>query len=362
MRRSLLLLSLAGCARVTAVVGDDTDLQEIDTDGRTTDTEDDADGGLNCVEPVLITRHAVKDPIDTGPFDETGDTAEDSDTAVDETPIGTCRAVPGTLDQIREEPVHCLVLAPADDGAIEVWAVGLSTGRVAQVGAYGSDLWYGASRTAGMGRLGDHLLFQAFSSPGTRLDLNLATGLVTEGATGAPGGPGTTVANGRVYELGSFNQSATYDSVAAYLAGTASGTFLTDPLTATRLAIAGQEVYGLWHSTDVIVVADLATGEKVSEVPLEGWNTWVWGVSAFDGKLAVLDDGRSHQMNRGVRLSTYDPVSGTRLGTVFLPSFRATEPFDPALDGLDTMSGLWCESGDDTPAPGPAGDVVGAPL
>jgi hypothetical protein len=56
---------------------------------------------------------------------------------------------------------------------------------------------------------------------------------------------------------------------------------------ASRMAADGGRGYFAWHATSTIEVADLATGELESVV-LEGYDDWILGLDAVDGKLLVL--------------------------------------------------------------------------
>jgi hypothetical protein len=56
---------------------------------------------------------------------------------------------------------------------------------------------------------------------------------------------------------------------------------------ASRMAVDGDRGYFAWHATSTIEVADLATGELESVV-LEGYDDWILGLDAVDGKLLVL--------------------------------------------------------------------------
>jgi hypothetical protein len=53
-------------------------------------------------------------------------------------------------------------------------------------------------------------------------------------------------------------------------------------MTATR-----GRLYGAWHSTDTVIVADLDTGNTLPPLLLDGYNGWINGMAVLDGTLLV---------------------------------------------------------------------------
>jgi nitrite reductase/ring-hydroxylating ferredoxin subunit len=105
----------------------------------------------------------------------------------------------------------------------------------------------------------------------------------------------------------------------------------------TRFGVRGDEISCAWHSTDVVEVYDLRTGDHVRSIPLEDYDTWVWGVSVAGGRLHLIDDGRGEHEVPGQRIVSFDPLTGARLGEVHLTGLfpdRYTH----------WPGGLWCES------------------
>ena len=78
---------------------------------------------------------------------------------------------------------------------------------------------------------------------------------------------------------------------------------------------------------------DVTTSAFIRAIPLQDFDTWVWGISVADGKLHIIDDGRGAYAYLGVRIAVFDPVSGTNLQNVFLNG----------LPYSHVPSGLWCE-------------------
>jgi hypothetical protein len=107
---------------------------------------------------------------------------------------------------------------------------------------------------------------------------------------------------------------------------------------ASRFTVHGGEVFAAWHSTDTIDVHDVNTGELLRSIPLEGWDTWVWGMSVTDGELHLsnhfVDDSEAPRDAQPI--VSFDPVTGARLNEVRISVF-------PTVYGF-AASGLWCES------------------
>jgi hypothetical protein len=107
---------------------------------------------------------------------------------------------------------------------------------------------------------------------------------------------------------------------------------------ATRLGVFGDEAYCAWHSTNVVDVVSMIDGSLIRTIPLEDYDTWVWGVSVAGGRLFLIDDGRGDYPDegRGVHIVSFDPVTGERRGDVTIDVFPDQFMIWP--------SGLWCES------------------
>jgi len=123
-----------------------------------------------------------------------------------------------------------------------------------------------------------------------------------------------------------------YATEADLLADMPSAEIGTGILTVSRGTIVGTEFYGAWHSTHMLEVVNLDNGLHRS-LRLEGFNTWVWGVAAIDGKVLVLDDGRADNSD-DVSVWHFDAATGEELDRV---TVHERSVFSPA--------GLWCSPG-----------------
>ena len=127
-----------------------------------------------------------------------------------------------------------------------------------------------------------------------------------------------------------------YATEADLLADTPSAEIGTGNLTVSRGAIVGTEFYGAWHSTERLEVVNLDDGLHRT-LPLQGFDTWVWGVAAIDGKVLVLDDGRAD--NSGdVSVWYFDAATGEQTHRVTVSGDE-----DTGLGGW--QAGLWCSPG-----------------
>lgn len=84
----------------------------------------------------------------------------------------------------------------------------------------------------------------------------------------------------------------------------------------TRFAVAGNRIYGAWHSTDHVDVHELTTGTLVRSIPLEGWgDNWVMGISVAGGALHVIGawNGAS-----STTIASFNLESGARRSQVTL--------------------------------------------
>jgi hypothetical protein len=57
----------------------------------------------------------------------------------------------------------------------------------------------------------------------------------------------------------------------------------------TRMTAHGDLLYSAWHSTNEIDVQSLPTGSAERTIPLEGYDTWITGLSVTDDGLLVLN-------------------------------------------------------------------------
>jgi hypothetical protein len=110
---------------------------------------------------------------------------------------------------------------------------------------------------------------------------------------------------GRIDDLGSVYQVNGYRGLLS-----AGGTRLELSTSNSRFTAHAGQLYSAWHATDTIDVQDLDTGASVRQVPLEGYDGWIFG-------LDVTDDGRlfvAGMDDDGTLLMIFDAESGVRLG------------------------------------------------
>lgn len=103
-----------------------------------------------------------------------------------------------------------------------------------------------------------------------------------------------------------------YAGLDAVLAGSSTQVYGTESWQFTRMVVRDGVLYGAWHSTDRVLVFDLVSGTLASEVPLENYDGWVFGMDLTDAGLhLLLEDGL---------IATLDPDTGALLSAVRLPS------------------------------------------
>lgn len=101
----------------------------------------------------------------------------------------------------------------------------------------------------------------------------------------------------------------------------------------SRIAFGDGRFVSTVHSASSATVRDPAFANPVT-VPLEDWDTWIWGISVLPGRFFLVDDGRRGDTPGAPLVGTFDLLGGRRLGSV---------EFD--LPDHGHPSGLWCESG-----------------
>lgn len=87
---------------------------------------------------------------------------------------------------------------------------------------------------------------------------------------------------------------------------------------ATRLGRGDDVFLSAWHATDEVERWDAATGTLVETTALQGFDTWVWGLSAVGDRLFVVNDGRDPGWSWNTRIAEFDAdgdaVQDLRLG------------------------------------------------
>lgn len=119
-----------------------------------------------------------------------------------------------------------------------------------------------------------------------------------------------------------------YADLPSILSDTPSGTI--DLSGVERFTVADDRViYGMWHSADQAMILDASDGSLLQELPLEGYDTWVWGISVTERWLFAIDDGRQLPYKR---IGWFNRETGERVADVKVPEGRQGRGY----------SGLYC--------------------
>lgn len=196
--------------------------------------------------------------------------------------------------------------------------VSLETGEILDEIAYDGPIPYN-----GMGRLGDEMLLPG-GSEWALLDLN--SGEVS--SLGAPSGP-TTASSDGTYWYTLVSRSVMLHSSAETLTTSGGDAVVSSDFTDSRMAAYDGFLYGAWHSTNHVTEHDLVAG-TTRDISLEGYDTWVGGISVTESALHLIDNGRNgHAPFWFERLVSFDRETGSIIGEL---QFR---------NGFH--QGLWCE-------------------
>ena len=99
----------------------------------------------------------------------------------------------------------------------------------------------------------------------------------------------------------------------------------------TRATVSGRILYASHHSTDRVWPIDLGTDAQLPDLVLQGFDSWIMGLSVVDGTLRVLDDGRQEGAEYVIYVRDFDLTTGEELRRVALGYFVP-----------DKFQGLWC--------------------
>ncbi len=191
--------------------------------------------------------------------------------------------LPAGCEHIADESAYCLSRTGGTPAVI-----GLDTGSVCQNDALGSAT---VPNTSSLGWLGDYAYGCVYDRGLARISLvngsvNIAP-LACEAVTVHEDGGllvmpffGTDFPNLSTFSVIRFDsfEAAARLEIAEVLP--------FEPY-ASRMAVDGGRAYFAWHATGTIDVVDLATG-ALESVALEGYDDWILGLDAVDGKLLVL--------------------------------------------------------------------------
>ena len=282
---------------------------------------------------------------DPQPPPELEEDAEDTGTgsdgeATDEAPDGD----DGETDPTEEEPGGgdtggldeegdhwCWTLAPSSSG-VDLWEVDMTTGGLSLVQSWAfADA--SSFHTGGLARIGSTLVAAGYDGNEFRwFEFDVSTGTHTAGSS--TGYQVSVATDGSaLYIINDANAVEGYSSFSNLSSGVPA-TAVPTSIHGTRLGITGGTIYSAWHSTDEVQVHDLATGAYINTIPLQFFDTWVWGLSEVNGVLYVIDDGRSSSGRGDTRIVGFDVATGNELSVTPLPTLTVgTGP-----------SGLWCEA------------------
>ena len=233
------------------------------------------------------------------------------------------------------EPVRCWTVAPADD-QLALIEVDMETGRWREVGRYGAG-FDSSFHTPCLAYFADALVTSGRAGGGDEfVKIDLSTGETRRGGAFRP--PQCVGVHGDELVLfcPDLEGLCFYDDFDAMITGVPSRR-VGGPFHASRFTVHRNEIFLAWHSTDVVDVFDADTGAWLRTIELEGFDTWVWGMSVAGGRLHLIDLGGGVPGDSGQRIVIFDTDTGARLGEVLLPYF---EPFPHTAH----LSGLWCES------------------
>lgn len=228
---------------------------------------------------------------------------------------------------------YCWTVAPVS-GQLAVIEVDMDAGTWTEYGRYGQAV-NSSFHTGGLARSGDTLVMAAYLGNNFQwMELDMAADTIVRGSD--TDNVSVSIHDQEFIALGYHHQDVhRYADFDALNYGNPSSTITMDPH-ASRLGVCEDELYTAWHSTNELDVYDPTTGAYLHTLPLDDFDTWVWGISMVGGQVHVIDDGRGAYMANGTRIASFDPVTGANTGNVFI-DFAGTE-FGPG------PAGLWCEA------------------
>lgn len=216
----------------------------------------------------------------------------------------------------------CFTLAPIA-GSLAVLEVGMDSGTITERGRFGSvtSSW----NTSGIGLSNDRFVAMAYNGNNNAtfvVDLN--SGLTRFGNANMGN---VTAINDRIISnatgtLGLYRNPLELDNQNPVRLGASTSSN-------NRIALDGLELFTAWHSTDTVDVVHALTGAAIRTISLEGYDTWVHGMSVAGDMLHVIDDGRQLASQR---IARFDPQNGTLINEVMIPRGMASR----------APSGLWC--------------------
>jgi len=269
---------------------------------------------------------SVVTPEETGaPLQSTADTADQAEVLPPD--------LPGLLvppASLWSESAVCWFLSASNNTRrTKLYAIGMDTGTIEETARFpGINLY-----TAGMTYDGESKLLVPAETPTGKMwfVIDLAAGTIEGGIVPTQMANSVSYDNGKFYaEAGTweFNEYSDIDSV---LANTPSRR-LTWVSGISRLTVEDGILFNAWHSTGEVLKYDVETSELLDTIPLQGFNTWVWGIGRANGLTHLMDDGRGSSAPI-VRIVSFDD-SGNKVQTLLLEEIWPREQ----------PSGLYCQT------------------
>ncbi len=218
-------------------------------------------------------------------------------------------------------PGHCWTVAPTG-GQLAVIDVDIPGGTWSEVGRWGQWVEF-AFHTDGIALLDGSIHACGYDGNGfSWFELDMVAGTSAYGPSCDSDSIGAT--SSQLVVLRSMSQFELYDSYADLLAGNAAAVYQPD-IHASRVTATDTHFYAAWHSTEEIDVYDAATGAYSHTIPLQDWDTWVWGMSVVGDSLYVMN----HE-----HFAQYDVHTGALLADTVFGDING--------DYMHPPSGLWC--------------------
>jgi hypothetical protein len=266
---------------------------------------DDADeGGTSTSSPPSGSTGGEEEGPPGMPDRTTSGRGSDESSGGDSSSTGEPIPESNACPELHPESVRCLFLSTAG-----VSMVGMDTGTTCTVL---SPIRLDASSLVWRG---DELFLCNYDgnsrAPLTRVDL--VTGETTESDV-----PCQAVAEyeGGFLVLGSpANPLRYYASFDDVLAQSVTAEIEVEPF-ASRITTRSERLYGAWHSTNFLEVWDVPTATLVEELPLQGHDDWVMGLSVVDARLFLLA--------RDEMIVEFDVSTGDRVAELPLAGYTRT--------------------------------------
>ncbi len=278
-------------------------------------------GAWMLVAPAVGCFEGTELPPQPVASDEDGDADVDTDADTDTDADADADADTDVCDTgPPPESTWCLTVDAAGQEMV-LLEVELPSGDVQEIGRYSVGTT-SSMHTGGLAYDGSSLVMSVYNGNNFQwLRVDLATGAGTWG----PSTGSISVTWDGTWYLVAGSDLAAYPDWSALIAGRAAWTASASGY--SRVGAGDGGLFGAWHSTESVRVLDPVTGDYLSTLELEDYDTWVWGIGYAGGYLHLIDDGRQESYQRIVR---FDPDTGEQIDFI---SFAGTG-WDP--------HGLWC--------------------